>query len=639
VFVRQDIGRLTAIEPPAEVDTLHIEFRQGAEFLARAEAPLLGPMSLRELTEIAIEAMSPTIFLKQSGVLHRPSFWLQAAIELARLPVNLPTGPLKPRTLARHVLVGAAVAVAGPRSGSANRQALADVIAEGRAQAIAAILPAPLAHGAAAPLGADAPPSRDRLAYWEAVYRTPDPWAYGSDYEQLKYRRTLSLLPETPIAKALEVACSEGRFTAMLAPKVGHLAASDISSRALERAKERCQDLANVEFRQHDFFDEPLPERLDLLVCSEVLYDLPDRTRLVPIANKLAAALAPGGRLLAAHAHVLRDDPSRTGFDWGDSFGARAIAEAFATAPALALERSLQTELYRIDLWRRLAEGELPPTPRIETVELGSPPEPAFARLIVWGGAEMRRAEAQAHESSERLPILMYHRVATDGPADLARYRTTPAAFAEQMRWLRRQGYHAVTSADIVRHLSDGQPFKGRPVLLSFDDCYRDFHAAAWPILRSHDFTAEVMVVTDQVGGAAAWDAEYGPPAPLMGWPEIQELATAGVRFGSHMASHSHMDDLSSRQIALEAARSRALLERALGSPCLSIAAPFGEASDRFVRIAEGCGYKVGFTVDPGFAWLGNDPLRLPRIEVLGGWSIEAFASAVRADPLTRTPG
>jgi peptidoglycan/xylan/chitin deacetylase (PgdA/CDA1 family) len=206
------------------------------------------------------------------------------------------------------------------------------------------------------------------------------------------------------------------------------------------------------------------------------------------------------------------------------------------------------------------------------------------------------------------------------------------------MRWLRRHGYHAVTSADIVRHLADGRPFKGRPVLLSFDDCYRDFHDAAWPILRAHDFTAEVMVVTDRVGGAATWDAEYGTPAPLMGWSEIQALASAGIRFGSHMASHSHMDDLSSRHIALEAARSRALIERALGEPCLSIAAPFGEASDRFVRIAQGCGYKVGFTVDPGFALLGNDPLRLPRIEVLGGWSIEAFTSAVRPAAFTRTP-
>ena len=115
-----------------------------------------------------------------------------------------------------------------------------------------------------------------------------------------------------------------------------------------------------------------------------------------------------------------------------------------------------------------------------------------------------------------------------------------------------------------------------------------------------------------------------------MDWPEIQALAAAGVRFGSHMASHSHMNDLASRQIALEASRSKALLERALGEPCRSIAAPFGEASDRFVRVVRDCGYKVGFTVDPGMASLANDALRLPRIEVQGGWSIEAFAGAVR---------
>ena len=262
LFVRQDIRHLSVVEPPADVDTLHIEFRNGGEFLARAEAPLLGPMSVREVTEIAIEAMSPTIFLKQSGVLRHPIFWLQAAIELARVPASLRKGGLKPRALARQVLVGAAVTIAGPRSLRSNKQALAKVIAEGRAEAITVDLPAPAAYPAAAPLGADAPPARDRLAYWEAVYRKPDPWAYGSDYEQLKYRRTLSLLPATPIAKALEVACSEGRFTAMLASKVGHLVASDISPTALERAKERCRDIGNVEFRQHDFFDAPLLQRL-----------------------------------------------------------------------------------------------------------------------------------------------------------------------------------------------------------------------------------------------------------------------------------------------------------------------------------------------------------------------------------------
>jgi peptidoglycan/xylan/chitin deacetylase (PgdA/CDA1 family) len=249
----------------------------------------------------------------------------------------------------------------------------------------------------------------------------------------------------------------------------------------------------------------------------------------------------------------------------------------------------------------------------------------------VWGGAVVQRAAVAVRECSDRLPILLYHRIAEEGPADLARYRQPPAAFAEQMRWLRRNGYHAVTSHDVARHLSAGRPFAGRPVLISFDDAYRDFHDAAWPVLRAHDLTAEIFVVTDKVGGHADWDADYGPTAPLMGWPQIQALAAAGVSFGSHMASHSHMAELSSREIVLEAARSRAALERALGKPCLSIAAPFGEGDERFVRIARQCGYESAFTTDPGHAALGQDPLRLPRIEVVGGWSIEAFIEAVQA--------
>ena len=110
-----------------------------------------------------------------------------------------------------------------------------------------------------------------------------------------------------------------------------------------------------------------------------------------------------------------------------------------------------------------------------------------------WGRRCGSGAEVQARERTDRLPILLYHRIAEDGPVDLARYRQTPAAFAGQMRWLRRNGYHAVTSDDVARHLRSGQPFAGRPVLISFDDAYCDFHDAAWPILRAHDFTAEIL--------------------------------------------------------------------------------------------------------------------------------------------------
>ncbi len=193
------------------------------------------------------------------------------------------------------------------------------------------------------------------------------------------------------------------------------------------------------------------------------------------------------------------------------------------------------------------------------------------------------------------------------------------------MRYLRERGYRPITSAD----LASRRITVGRPILISFDDGYRDFHDTAWPILRAEDFTAEMMVVTGLVGGVAEWDAAFGPPAPLMDWPQIKALGAAGVCFGSHMASHRHMVDLSVREIADEVLQSRTVLERNLNAPCLSIVAPFGEAEHGFTRIAAQYAYKVAFSGEPGKARPDHDLLHLPRIEIEGGWTIGRFAQAL----------
>jgi len=640
LLVRQDATRLAAIDVPSEVDSLQAEFRLPGREPGWIEIPVFAALSRREVAELAIDALSLGAFVKGTHVRRHPCFWAQlAAGAIPQLPAIIRDrlrGREGLRARVRRIVRQAALAVYGSTADALDERPFAALVDDARAEAGRAQIPAAKDRIDAGP---DAgPPDTDRRAYWESVYSAPDPWAYGSPYEQLKYERTLSLLPRGTIDRALELACSEGWFSVMLAPRVGHLTAADISETALGRARQRCAQFANIDYRRLDFFDEPLPEGLDLLVCSEVLYDLRNEMELQRVTAKLAAALKPGGHLLTAHARLLNDDPTRSGFDWDGAFGVEGIARALAGTRGLALERSMQAELYRVDLYRRLHDGERAPSPQIEAVESGPPPAPAYARSIVWDGAEARRAEVQARESVEQLPILNYHRIATDGPPGLARYRTSPERFHEQMRWLRRQGYHAVTSSELARHAASGQPLRGRPVLITFDDGYRDFHDTAWPILQAHDFIAEIFIVTDHVGGAAQWDAGLGPPAPLMGWDEIQELGAAGFRFGSHMASHSHMNTLSSREIVREAVRSRALLERALGTSCTSIAAPFGEASDRFVRIAARCGYETGVTTEPGFAHLRSDPLRLPRIEVLGHWSLEQFAGAVRPSSKPANP-
>ena len=180
-----------------------------------------------------------------------------------------------------------------------------------------------------------------------------DPWDYAGAYEQRKYEQTLSLLPDGPIERALELACAEGRFTEQLAPLVEQLTAADVSRVALQRAEARCAGAGNVTFLELDLVGDELPGELDLIVCSEVLYYAGDRAALDAVAAKLARALKPGGHLVTLHARVVQDEPGRPGFDWGVPFGSKTIGAALADTGGLALIEELRAPLYRVQRFQR----------------------------------------------------------------------------------------------------------------------------------------------------------------------------------------------------------------------------------------------------------------------------------------------
>jgi SAM-dependent methyltransferase len=153
--------------------------------------------------------------------------------------------------------------------------------------------------------------TRDRapVEHFERLARgSSDPWKYAtSTYEQKKYRRTLAHLPER-IDSALELGCSVGVFTAMLAPRCERLLAVDFSPTALAHASERVGDLADVELRQAVLPEETPRGPFSAIVCSEILYYWsPDL--VCEGLRRIESALEPGGILLAVHWR--RDDPRR----------------------------------------------------------------------------------------------------------------------------------------------------------------------------------------------------------------------------------------------------------------------------------------------------------------------------------------
>jgi len=457
--------------------------------------------------------------------------------------------------------------------------------------------------------------------YWERVFERPDPWNYLSVYEQVKYEQTLSLIPEG-IERALELACAEGIFTAKLARKVGFLTATDISRRAIERASERCRDCQNTEFRVLDFVESELPPEQDLIVCSEVLYYMDDEKILEQVCRKIAAALEPGGCLVTAHAHIRRDEPDRTGFDWNNPFGVGTIKKVLSNLPDLVLEETIETELYAV---HRFAKRKTAiPTVRIETH--GVPLDADVAKHIIWGPAGVDRGAAWTNEVTTSVPVLMYHRIALDGPDALSRFRVAPEVFRKQMQFLRREGYYTLTAQGLAALLREGKPIQGRPVVLTFDDAYLDFLTDAFPILAENGFGADVFVVTDKVGGRSDWDAAYGEPAPLMSWADIRILHRQGICFGSHLASHRPASSLDNATLLGEAALSRNALENQLGEAVTSIALPFGCTDFRVSSILAHTGYEIGFSTKASRVSSADPALFLPRLEVRGGLPLTAFA-------------
>lgn len=498
-----------------------------------------------------------------------------------------------------------------------------------RAQLASALPARPNPVEVARPAG-EPPRDTERTEFWEQIFAVENPWGYDSAYEQEKYERQLSLLPDRPIRNALELAGAEGHFTRLLAPRVEHLLSTDISKTALERNKARHGSLGNVAFRTLDLAGEEIPRGHDLIICSEVLYYLNGFDELRRVAAKIADALEPGGIFLTAHAFVLTDDRTHTGFDWGHPFGAEGIARTFAEAPGLAHEASFQTEIYRIDRFQKLAQDEASPPVAVESADVTAVLDHEVERYLLRGGATVLRSEVAA-DRTDWVPVLMYHSVADDGPEPLARYRTSPASFLQQVRWLRQNGYHTLSPDQLAHALANRTPFYGRPVIITFDDGIADFAENAWPILRAHDFTPEMFVVTGMAGRTAEWDGDDGRKIPLLEETQIRQLAGEGVRFGSHFTRHVAANGLSSEELALEMLGSRLTIENWLGHEPVQLAAPYTAPDPRFPALARSCGYKLLYGNRSGPAAWWDAPYDLPRIEVEGDWTMDRFVSVMEA--------
>lgn len=148
--------------------------------------------------------------------------------------------------------------------------------------------------------------------YFDELYeQRDDPWSLADRwYERRKRALTMAMLPHERYASALEIGCSIGLLTELLAQRSDRLLSTDIAQRPIDLARKRVGSAADhVEFRVLRAPDEWPLERFDLIVVSEVGYYL-DEESLGRLATQASRSLTPEGIVLACHwRHPVADYP------------------------------------------------------------------------------------------------------------------------------------------------------------------------------------------------------------------------------------------------------------------------------------------------------------------------------------------
>ncbi len=208
------------------------------------------------------------------------------------------------------------------------------------------------------------------------------------------------------------------------------------------------------------------------------------------------------------------------------------------------------------------------------------------------------------------VPILLYHSVSSDPPGPVRDFAVTPAVFADHLDLLADEGCTALTVADYLGALDAPVPsLPPRPVVVTFDDGWADFRAAA-DTLAGRGLPATLYVTTGLLGGRPGAGTVLGDGGCHgLAWTDLVHIASAGIEIGGHSHSHPQLDTLSIHRARDEILRSKNLLEDELQKPIETFAYPHGystravRAEVRHAGFVGACGVKNALSSDVDDRW------------------------------------
>lgn len=206
------------------------------------------------------------------------------------------------------------------------------------------------------------------------------------------------------------------------------------------------------------------------------------------------------------------------------------------------------------------------------------------------------------------VPILMYHHVLPGAQAKemAAGYlNVPPEIFQKQMDYLLEKGYQVISLKEMTEGIKNNT-LLGKPVVLTFDDGYRDLYENVFPVLKEKKIKATVFVITQYVGGEK-----------YLNWGQVKEMSDSGlVLIGDHTLNHRSLPSVSKEEERNQIISAKLIIEEYLQKPVNFFAYPYGSSNQNAKDILKENNFLGAVTTISGRTQCVGLPFDLQRIRI-----------------------
>ena len=252
-----------------------------------------------------------------------------------------------------------------------------------------------------------------------------------------------------------------------------------------------------------------------------------------------------------------------------------------------------------------------------------------IALFLIWFFISMRNRELPVYAASDdsiALPIIMYHSILKD-ESRTGKYVITPQQLEEDMKYLRKHGYETVTVTDVINFVKNDGALPSKPVMLTFDDGYRNNLTYLLPLLETYDMKAVISVVgeyAEKFSNSTDHNISYAH----LTWSDISELVESGhVEIQNHSyAMHSIGERKGSMKMSTEtiaqyretfvedAVKNQTALLENCGIEPNTYTYPYGRITTESIDFLREIGFEAALTCYEYVNYIDSDPTVLMHL-------------------------